>query len=110
MIVFMSDNGGPTGHGGHAANNWPLRGAKVQGAFSVPKNKIFLYKKFWLTDISLPMRMVTLQQHICTFIKMMIIKGINLQNREACGRVAPELLLLSIRRVRAECLIENFPQ
>merc|ERR1711963_393899 len=28
MIVFMSDNGGPTGHGGHAANNWPLRGAK----------------------------------------------------------------------------------
>jgi len=28
VIVFLSDNGGPTGHGGHAANNWPLRGAK----------------------------------------------------------------------------------
>ena len=48
MIVFMSDNGGPTGHGGHAANNWPLRGSKVQGGcltepsypFSVPKRKL----------------------------------------------------------------------
>jgi len=28
VIVFLSDNGGPTGHGGHAANNWPLRGSK----------------------------------------------------------------------------------
>ena len=35
MIVFMSDNGGPTGHGGHAANNWPLRGAKVPGCLSL---------------------------------------------------------------------------
>ena len=30
VIVFLSDNGGPTGHGGHAANNWPLRGSKVE--------------------------------------------------------------------------------
>jgi len=29
VIVFLSDNGGPTGSGGgHAANNWPLRGSK----------------------------------------------------------------------------------
>ena len=28
VIVFMSDNGGPTGK--HAANNWPLRGSKVE--------------------------------------------------------------------------------
>ena len=33
VIVFLSDNGGPTGHGSHAANNWPLRGAKVDRRF-----------------------------------------------------------------------------
>ena len=29
MIVFLSDNGGPTGRG-QGANNWPLRGSKVK--------------------------------------------------------------------------------
>ena len=69
----------------------------------------FMYK-FWLTVIFLTMRMVTLQLHICTSMKMIINKGITLQNREAFGRVAPELLLLSIRQVRAERLIGNCPQ
>ena len=30
VIVFLSDNGGPTGRAGRAANNWPLRGGKVE--------------------------------------------------------------------------------
>ena len=34
VIVFLSDNGGPTGRAGRAANNWPLRGGKVE-AFKI---------------------------------------------------------------------------
>ena len=89
-VVVLHD---PPTHFMFQKQNW------LKANRNLPWRGNFMYKKFWLTVIFLTMRLVTLQQHICTSMKMN--KNIILQNREAFGRVAPELLLLSIRRVPA---------
>ena len=47
VIVFLSDNGGPTGRAGKAANNWPLRGGKVEALMQINLD-FFSWKPIWI--------------------------------------------------------------